>query len=165
MRNRLMNKGFTLIELVIVIVLLGILAATALPKFASLTDDAYDASLQGMAGAFGSAVNIAHAQWLADGNTGAADITLQSSVIGMTASGWPAGGSGDTTLSGSNCVELWTGLLQNPPNAAISCTGSCEYAVSSTSGTNCTFQDQKGASGANQFTYTLTDGSISVTLN
>ena len=43
-------NGFTLIELVIVIVLLGILVATALPSFVSLTDDAYDASPQAATG-------------------------------------------------------------------------------------------------------------------
>ena len=43
------QKGFTLIELIIVIVLLGILAVTAAPKFLNLQDDARDSVLQGIA--------------------------------------------------------------------------------------------------------------------
>ncbi len=45
------QQGFTLIELVVVIVILGILAVTAAPKFMNLQGDARNASLQGLKGA------------------------------------------------------------------------------------------------------------------
>ena len=62
------KKGFTLIELVIVIVILGILAAVAVPKFAGLTGEAKSSVMKGIAGSIRAAAQITHAKWLAQCN-------------------------------------------------------------------------------------------------
>ena len=90
MRNT--QQGFTLIELVVVIVILGILAATALPRFINLSTEARTASVNGVAGSLRSAVVIVQARFLAVG-AGTSPVTMNdaTTVAVNTTTGIPTG--------------------------------------------------------------------------
>jgi MSHA pilin protein MshA len=67
MKVKANQQGFTLIELVVVIVILGILAVTAAPKFIDLTGEARGAVVQAVEGSLNSAADLAHAKALVNG--------------------------------------------------------------------------------------------------
>ena len=73
--------GFTLIELVVVIVILGLLAAAALPKFINVTEDARRSSVNGVAGGLRAAAALGQAQYVVNGDTAATNISMGGETV------------------------------------------------------------------------------------
>lgn len=126
------SKGFTLIELTIVIVIIAVLAITATNKFLAINEDAEAAKAQGYASAFKQAVDFAKAKWAILGNRsyvvnlpdyldGNLDVNNYGYPVGIN-KGNNAGNMRNPFQIGRNgvrgCIDLWNTLLEDAPSIA-----------------------------------------------
>lgn len=118
------QQGFTLIELVIVVIILGFLGAAAVPRFLDVTDDAKDSSVEGVAGGFASAVGLVRAEWeLAGRPADNTDITYDGIAMDVTDTGYPSSLTDNranaAALEAGDCQQVFSNILQSAPTSVL----------------------------------------------
>lgn len=154
------SKGFTLLELIIAIVILGILAVFVAPRFLNLQDDAREAKIAETFGAFESALKYAHSKWQINGGGSAGMNNMPgygptdnngNYMLDMNDVGYPLGinkgepmgqphniGQGD-----QGCYELFTAIV-NTDYTFSSDAAKSDSVDFITKRRNLTFQDANG---------------------
>lgn len=125
------QSGFTLIELIIVIVILGILAVTAAPKFINIQDDAAQSAAEGIVGALNSAaVSVRGAALVRGVAASGGNVSASGSNVAVVLGGYPAAISAGI----ANAVDIdssWTGSASGASFVYQNSTGNCsvQYTV------------------------------------
>ena len=169
------SSGFSLIELITVIVLIGIVAAVALPRFSDITDSAELQSIESIAGAFRSGVEIVQTTFQSQGrSTRIQDLpNFGDNVIDTNDSGFPIGsdkGNANENIGRGNagCANLWRALLTNPPSVSHNNNNADFRSFRHTGNRICSYVYRAGGDSANrvnaqiQIEYDSRDGSVRV---
>lgn len=124
------SRGFTIIELIVVIVVLGILAAVAIPRFANVGTESRIASMQGVAGSMNSAREVIRAKWYAAASASLATVTtvdgtsVAVQTVPVARAGYPtaAGMVNALSISGNISCTAAAGVTTCTPSGFASCT-------------------------------------------
>jgi MSHA pilin protein MshB len=165
------QAGFTIVELVVVIALLGILAAVALPRFMDVTSNAHASSVKGVGGGLASGVAMAKAQAVIENVSAATTVTMSGgTTVNVNANGYPYQETGGA-LTAADCVSIWGEVLQGGAPVVTSVAyGSLtdaqkaqnDYSVAVTGGVTCDYTYINDNTGNMGVEYNTSSGAVAI---
>ncbi|MDT0595364.1 type II secretion system protein [Glaciecola petra] len=109
-----MSKGFTLIELIIIVVVLGVLSAVVAPRFIDISSDAYLAKFNSAYGSFKTGMELANKKWRVKGSPTPENAIDLLNQLDFNAQGYPAGiDDGEQVSNGQDCVDLFEAVVDS----------------------------------------------------
>lgn len=163
--SRSIQPGFTLVELVCVLVILGVLGAVAIPRFQGLRTEAHQSAVSGAAGAFHSAMQIAFVACVLRNWAGRDNLPgYAGGNVDFNAACYPTDTTGNANTIGSNaarCMRVWNGILAAAPTITTAASGADYRARASNQ--VCTFRYLLDTTTARRFTYNSRYGLVVLT--
>jgi len=161
------TPGFTLIELISVIAILGILTAIALPRFIDVRSDAHQGSVAQTAAAFTAAIQMAYLGCVTMNFDNQDNLPIfGAGNVDFNANCFPSSTNGNNgNVNANRCRQIWDGVLTGAPSISNPATDPTTDYRSQGSGTTCTYTYRKDSSALRRFTYSTATGNVIVVSN
>ncbi|GAB1259524.1 type II secretion system protein [Aurantivibrio plasticivorans] len=180
--------GFTLLELILVVTLIGILAASGLVYYQRILDDAKRTGVEILANRFTAAIALIRGQWIVESTMqlqGKVPDTFRVDVdnvaIFLNEYGWPAntdnGSRSSNDQTSEECYQIWQTILQNPSPVTVEGRGSGSannlkenakgqqrYHISQRNNSVCRYELVTEPEGSHYFEYNLKTGQVLITV-
>jgi len=162
------NRGFTLIEMVTVVVIMAIIAAVAIPKFIGLGTAAHRAAVAGTADAFRTAVTLVNISYRVNGYAGPGTNDnvngFGAGTVDVNTAGFPTDTANNNTVnSNARCVNIWKGILAGAATISRSNQPAQDTDYKATrSGQTCTYAYTRDTGASRSFIYNASIGTVTL---
>lgn len=186
--GKLKQGGFTFLELIAVVIIIGILAGSGLVYYEKALDDARRTGVEILAHRFTAAIALIHGQWIlhggyTKGKAGESSwVDVDNVRVQLNAFGWPAntdgGSAGIDDQTSEECYQVWQAVLQNPALTTVEgranpdleaandpqAKGRQRYHISQLNGQICRYELITDADSSHLFDYNLHTGQVRISV-